>query len=60
MIEPPLPATPPNGEPEGPEEPVTSAATAADEMGEASFPASDPPAVWTWEVDRRPPKSVAD
>jgi hypothetical protein len=21
-----------------------------DEMGEGSFPASDPPAVWTWEV----------
>jgi hypothetical protein len=26
------------------------AARLADEMGEASFPASDPPAVWTWEV----------
>jgi hypothetical protein len=25
-----------------------------DEMSEASFPASDPPATWTWEVrDRR-------
>ena len=22
-----------------------------DEMGEASFPASDPPAVWTWDVE---------
>ena len=22
-----------------------------DQMGECSFPASDPPAVWTWEVD---------
>jgi hypothetical protein len=21
-----------------------------DEMGEASFPASDPPAVWTWDI----------
>ena len=21
-----------------------------DQMGECSFPASDPPAVWTWEV----------
>jgi hypothetical protein len=21
-----------------------------DEMGESSFPASDPPAVWTWDV----------
>jgi len=25
-----------------------------DEMGEASFPASDPPAVWTWEVKPAP------
>lgn len=23
-----------------------------DETGKASFPASDPPAVWTWEIDR--------
>jgi hypothetical protein len=23
-----------------------------DEMSEWSFPASDPPATWTWEVDR--------
>lgn len=22
----------------------------ADEIGDASFPASDPPAAWTWEV----------
>ena len=25
-----------------------------DEMGEASFPASDPPAVWTWDPSPRP------
>jgi hypothetical protein len=25
-----------------------------DDMGEASFPASDPPAVWTWDP---PPRS---
>jgi hypothetical protein len=24
----------------------------ADRTGHASFPASDPPAVWTWEVKR--------
>lgn len=24
----------------------------AEAMGEASFPASDPPATWTWEVPR--------
>jgi len=23
-----------------------------DDMGEWSFPASDPPATWTWDVDR--------
>ena len=23
-----------------------------DDMGEASFPASDPPAVWTWDPPR--------
>jgi hypothetical protein len=27
----------------------------ADDMGEASFPASDPPATWTWDPDGRPP-----
>jgi hypothetical protein len=25
-----------------------------DEMGEGSFPASDPPAVWTWDVEPAP------
>jgi hypothetical protein len=25
-----------------------------DQMGECSFPASDPPAVWTWEVSDTP------
>lgn len=25
-----------------------------DEVGEASFPASDPPAVWTWDPPPRP------
>ena len=25
-----------------------------DEVGEASFPASDPPAVWTWDVEPAP------
>lgn len=32
---------------------VLQAPTAADETGQASFPASDPPAVWTWEVEKR-------
>jgi hypothetical protein len=26
-----------------------------DVMGEGSFPASDPPAVWTWEVEKPEP-----
>jgi hypothetical protein len=25
-----------------------------DEMSDSSFPASDPPAVWTWDVPRPP------
>ena len=29
-----------------------------DDVGEASFPASDPPAVWTW--DPRPSPSVSE
>jgi hypothetical protein len=28
-----------------------------EEMGECSFPASDPPAVWTWEVGESSPGS---
>jgi hypothetical protein len=40
---------------EEPQRPVTEAGQEAprrptvDEMGEWSFPASDPPATWTWE-----------
>jgi hypothetical protein len=30
-----------------PDRPTTR--PSADDMGEASFPASDPPAVWTWD-----------
>lgn len=28
--------------------------TSVDEMSDSSFPASDPPAVWTWDVARPP------
>jgi hypothetical protein len=33
------------------------AGPAIDETGEASFPASDPPACWTWDIAGRPPGS---
>ena len=29
-----------------------------DETGEASFPASDPPAVWTWDVKPAPDRPI--
>jgi hypothetical protein len=28
--------------------------TAVDDRSDDSFPASDPPSVWTWDVDRPP------
>lgn len=34
---------------------VKRPAVDVDDMGEASFPASDPPAVWTWDVAPAPP-----
>jgi hypothetical protein len=33
------------------EEPPASTRPTVDEMSEWSFPASDPPATWTWDVD---------
>ena len=38
----------------------TAAETSAtvDQMSEHSFPASDPPAVWTWEVALQPVAAV--
>ena len=35
----------------GVEEPTSTRPT-VDEMSEWSFPASDPPATWTWDVER--------
>jgi hypothetical protein len=32
-------------------ESVTSGPPTVDELGEASFPASDPPPAWTWEIE---------
>lgn len=51
MIEPRSPATPTNDETETLEESASSASASSDETGDESFPASDPPAVWTWEVN---------
>jgi hypothetical protein len=31
-----------------------STSPSVDDMSEWSFPASDPPATWTWDVDRPP------
>jgi hypothetical protein len=49
--EPQLPATPPVA-PADEERPASTRPT-VDEMSEWSFPASDPPATWTWDVERR-------
>jgi hypothetical protein len=55
-----MPDETPDPTPDSPvdaEEPVPtrpSTRPSVDEMGEASFPASDPPAVWTWDPPPRP------
>jgi hypothetical protein len=41
------------------EEAAIPAAATADDVGEASFPASDPPSSWTWDVAGRPPGSAS-
>jgi hypothetical protein len=39
------------------DEAAIRAGPTTDEVGEASFPASDPPSSWTWDVAGRPPGS---
>jgi hypothetical protein len=36
------------------EQRASSGWSTVDQMSECSFPASDPPAVWTWEVSDKP------
>ena len=47
--EPQLPATATD---QAGEEDLPSTRPSVDEMSEWSFPASDPPATWTWDVER--------
>lgn len=54
MAEPPSPALPSDQDPAAGQEKTTPESMRVDETGAASFPASDPPAVWTWEVKRTP------
>jgi hypothetical protein len=60
MIDPHLPDTHPKKEPGASEEPAKSESMSVDETGQASFPASDPPASWTWEVNRGTSRIEAD
>jgi hypothetical protein len=52
MTEPKPPASPTKPETMVPAEPVRPEPMGTEELGHASFPASDPPAVWTWEVKK--------
>jgi hypothetical protein len=40
--------------PTTPTRPTDDARPTVDQMSEWSFPASDPPATWTWDVERPP------
>lgn len=51
---PPSPALPSDSEPAPDQEMTIPESARVDETGAASFPASDPPAVWTWEVKSPP------
>jgi hypothetical protein len=54
MVDPRPPALPSHADVAAGEETKVPESTRADETGAASFPASDPPAVWTWEVESTP------
>jgi hypothetical protein len=42
----------------GHDDPVPGLPAMVDQMSEHSFPASDPPAVWTWDVAPQPRAAV--
>lgn len=46
------PIVPPEKKAAKREEQAEGDSPSADKTGHASFPASDPPAVWTWEIKR--------
>jgi hypothetical protein len=52
------PLNSPVSEPAVPVRPALECRPTVDEMGEWSFPASDPPATWTWDVERPPRDSL--
>lgn len=54
MIKRPPSAIPPQSGPDPDEDSTEDESTSAEQMGKAPFPASDPPAVWTWEVKAKP------
>jgi hypothetical protein len=55
MVDPRSRAVPPDEKPTAVRETAVPDSAPVDETGPASFPASDPPAVWTWEVEDRLP-----
>jgi hypothetical protein len=50
MAEAPPSVGPVGGDPSPRNDETRGSPVSADEIGDASFPASDPPAAWTWEV----------
>lgn len=44
-------AAPPTANATAPRTAMPGGGTTVEEMSDSSFPASDPPAVWTWDVE---------
>jgi hypothetical protein len=58
-LRPPEPDPPARAVDDVEEEPAPTRPT-VDEMSEWSFPASDPPATWTWDIRRPQPRSGSE